>query len=635
MPHEWEDAGIECQLINYQLRDSSEGANLYEALSYVWGDKSTRRSISINKCDVQVTANLYAALLHLRDRVFERVLWVDAICINQQDADEKGRQVNSMANIYAKAGRVLVWLGEAAEDSDQAIEDIRAAGLQERYEPLHDKKRQDAIFSLLRRTWFERVLQEVAAARQVLIKCGSAEMDGHAFCLGLSTLKLPYELCLGLQSIIYTATYLIRGALFRPRRGASQSGPSFLQIRPLGELVEMYHTRKATEHHDKVYALLGMASDGNADKKLLADYNISWKELFKRLIHSILPKQHHSVATWSDREVAIIRGKGYLLGEISLVEKDSTWEDKQKVHITWRNEPSGHGVRHEKTSPRLIQSGAKAIQAGDLVCLLQDAAKPTILRLLDDHMTIIRIAVHFDGEEFDGNGTRPKTSLLDVPLVWDWENRPEAREYDKLFVSSQVPEPSELDEHLEKTARLESIRLVFQTTMRYDALAENLRTTTEVFERAFKTLDKLAVPWFIHRDKPKQGHVSKILAMVDQFIRHIGRWETICIAAIGGHKSVIKLLLDTGMVDLDDQKYLSLPFWLAIQHKHEEASKLLLSAGGANWNMEITDKQTALFQAAKNGNGTVTKLLLDSGKVDPDAKNMDGWRPLQLAAESG
>jgi len=157
MPHEREDAAIECQLFNYQLRDSSEGANLYEALSYVWGDKSTRRSISINKCDVQVTANLHAAFLHLRDRFLERVLWVDAICINQQDADEKGRQVNSMANIYAKAGRVLVWLGEAAEDSNQAIEDIRAAGSQERYELSPAKTRQDAIFSLLRRTWFERV----------------------------------------------------------------------------------------------------------------------------------------------------------------------------------------------------------------------------------------------------------------------------------------------------------------------------------------------------------------------------------------------------------------------------------------------------------------------------------------------
>ncbi|KAK3339865.1 heterokaryon incompatibility protein-domain-containing protein, partial [Lasiosphaeria hispida] len=394
MPHEGEDADIECQLINYQLRDSSEGANLYEALSYVWGDECTGQSISINECDVQVTANLHAALLRLRDRVFERVLWIDAICINQQDADEKGRQVNSMANIYAKAGRVLVWLGEAAKDSDQAIEDIRAAGSQERYEPSPDKTRQEAIFSLLRRTWFERVwvLQEVAAARQVLIKCGLAEMDGYAFCSGLSALKLPYESCPGLQSIVYTATYLIRGALFRPRRGPSQSGPFSLQIRPLGELVEMYHTRKATERHDKVYALLGMASDGNVDKKLLADYRISWGKLFERLIHNILPEQH-SVATWSNREVAIIRGKGYYLGEISSVDKDSTWEDKQKVHITWRNERSGHGAKRENTSPWLIQSGAKAIQVGDLICLLQGAAKPTILRLLDDHMAIIRIAV--------------------------------------------------------------------------------------------------------------------------------------------------------------------------------------------------------------------------------------------------
>jgi len=157
MPHERGDAGIECRLVNYQLRDSSEGANLYEALSYVWGDKESRRPISINNCGGEATSNLHTALLHLRDPVFERVLWVDAICINQDDPDEKGRQVRSMANIYAKAGRVIVWLGEAAEGSDQAMEDIRVAGSEERHTRPIDKRGREAIFSLLRRTWFERI----------------------------------------------------------------------------------------------------------------------------------------------------------------------------------------------------------------------------------------------------------------------------------------------------------------------------------------------------------------------------------------------------------------------------------------------------------------------------------------------
>ena len=470
----------------------------------------------------------------------------------------------------------------------------------------------------------------MAAARQVLIKCGSAEMDGYAFCSGLSALKLPYESCPGLQSIVYTATYLIRGALFRPRRRPSQSGTFSLQIRPLSELVEMYHTRKATENHDKVYALLGMASDGNANGKLLADYNISWQQLFTQLIHSFLSKEH-SVATWHGREVAIIRGKGYLLGEVSSVAADSTWEDKQIVHITWRNEWSGHSAKHERTSPWRIQSGAKAIQEGDLICLLQGAAKPTILRLLDDHIAIIRIAAQSDGEEFDRNVTGPKTSLLDFPLVWDWENSPKAGGYDKLFIASQVPEPSKLDKHLEKTARLESVRLVFQSTKRYDALAENLRTTIKVFERAFETVDKAAVPWCIHPDKSEDGRVSKMLASVDRFIRCNGVWETICIAATEGHNYVIKLLLYAGMVDLDREKHLRAPLWLATQHKRDDVSNLLLKAGAANWNLE---GQTALFQAVENGNGMVVKLLLDSG-IDQDSESMDGWRPVQLAAKCG
>lgn len=325
----------------------------------------------------------------------------------------------------------------------------------------------------------------------MLIKCGSTEIDGYAFCLRLSALNLPYESYPDLQPLVYTATYLIRGALFRQRRGPSQSGRFFLQIHPLSELIDMYHTRKATERHDKVYALLGMSSDNNGNTQLLADYNISWERLFKQLIHIFLSEQE-SVDTWRDREVAIIRGKGYILGKISSVEKDPTWEDKQIVDITWQNELSGHGATDGKTSPWTIQAGAKAIMVGDVVCFLKGASKPTIIRPLDDHWAIIRIAVHPRGAEFFGSGKWSKTSPVDFPLVWDWRNSLRAGGYDKLFIRSQVPKPSELEEHLEKIIRLESMRLVFQNTKKYDALAENLRRIMELFERALGSMDKPA-----------------------------------------------------------------------------------------------------------------------------------------------
>lgn len=86
------------------------------------------------------------------------MLWIDAICINQEDDDEKGQQVQSMAKIYAKASRVIVWLGEAAEDSDQALEEIRIAAVKQSTNlAINETNHQQAILTLLERPWFRRI----------------------------------------------------------------------------------------------------------------------------------------------------------------------------------------------------------------------------------------------------------------------------------------------------------------------------------------------------------------------------------------------------------------------------------------------------------------------------------------------
>ena len=93
----------------------------YEALSYAWGDKSVTRSITVNDMDFQVTLNLYQALQYLRLPDQSRVLWIDAICINQDDNVERCHQVQAMGDIYMNAVKVIVWLGESDADSDFAV----------------------------------------------------------------------------------------------------------------------------------------------------------------------------------------------------------------------------------------------------------------------------------------------------------------------------------------------------------------------------------------------------------------------------------------------------------------------------------------------------------------------------------
>ena len=173
MPHQDKEAPLQCQLFEYPLRKARQGVHMYEALSYVWGSEEDQKSICIRTDDksdgsstspsarnnhrLLVTGNLHAALLHLRDGLLERIMWIDAICINQKDSVEKGRQVQFMAEIYASANRVIVWLGEASSDSDQVFETLRmAAKGQYNYRTI-DGSTQQAIFTLLERPWFERI----------------------------------------------------------------------------------------------------------------------------------------------------------------------------------------------------------------------------------------------------------------------------------------------------------------------------------------------------------------------------------------------------------------------------------------------------------------------------------------------
>lgn len=83
----------------------------YFALSYVWGKSSDTRPIQVNDRTLQITANLELALRHLRHPESPVALWIDAICINQEDVKERNYQVGQMRNIYASAFLAIAWTG--------------------------------------------------------------------------------------------------------------------------------------------------------------------------------------------------------------------------------------------------------------------------------------------------------------------------------------------------------------------------------------------------------------------------------------------------------------------------------------------------------------------------------------------
>jgi hypothetical protein len=108
------EAPIDCVLSLAKLSEDT----VYEALSYCWGDASNERAITCNGEILMVTENLEAALVSLRLLDKPRIIWVDAVCINQNDLIERAQQVSHMRSIYQLAERVIVWIGLDYEDSE-------------------------------------------------------------------------------------------------------------------------------------------------------------------------------------------------------------------------------------------------------------------------------------------------------------------------------------------------------------------------------------------------------------------------------------------------------------------------------------------------------------------------------------
>ena len=103
--------------------EDEPACHAYIALSYVWGDASNKVHITVNGCDFEITRNLHQFLQHARDNEARKgPYWIDAVCINQRDDEEKGAQVDMMDRIYSWTERCIVWLGLEEYDSRLAFE---------------------------------------------------------------------------------------------------------------------------------------------------------------------------------------------------------------------------------------------------------------------------------------------------------------------------------------------------------------------------------------------------------------------------------------------------------------------------------------------------------------------------------
>ena len=300
IPNSWKHPDAEYDPKAYELPVRSVGDSFawhvppYEALSYFWGTADNEEDIHITDpasthktpACLKIRKNLAAALRHLRYPDRPRTLWIDAICINQADMEERGRQVKRMSQIYPLSQNVLIWLGFESEDSKHALETLEYFSKQVEYVISHewgdapnaqehdwwrdgfalpyDEKTWKSILSLLHRPWFERVwvLQEALSCDRVVLQCGRDTISWVHVRKALLVLRQK-------SSILPLG---IRDRLFTYARG--------LMAPPLASCEHLFlwtRNQQCLDPRDKVYGILGLL-DPRIVAKIEVNYSTpAWK----------------------------------------------------------------------------------------------------------------------------------------------------------------------------------------------------------------------------------------------------------------------------------------------------------------------------------------------------------------------
>lgn len=282
----------------------------YEALSYTWGDPLDTRTITLKDQPFQVTKNLEAALRNMRYKPIygatsnDRILWIDAICINQNDIQERNRQVRRMLEIYKSALRVIVWLGEGDPDSDKAMvfmsthsESLSSPESYSKVQMEFSKSMQykDEWLALaqgiLLRPWWSRVwiVQEVAVAKHLIVLCGNHAVSWDHL-IQFEYFANQYHAPEVAQALRSTDKNSVRSAqqaaMIGSIRGNWQSGKSLM----LHQLILELRLFNSTCEVDKLYAYLGLCVDADAEY-LNPDYSQPTWQVYAQYTKHIIVQQ--------------------------------------------------------------------------------------------------------------------------------------------------------------------------------------------------------------------------------------------------------------------------------------------------------------------------------------------------------
>lgn len=275
----------------------------YEALSYVWGNPQPHYTCRINDDDeLGIGTTLYEALVHLRLPTTARLLWIDAVCINQKDMLERREQVIIMGKIYRRADNVIIWLGKSTEYSSYGMEALANFSRG----PLSNGGTswstgpptlwREGLCEIMQNEYFTRiwVVQEVALARKVTAQCGFDQFSwindrAHVRSF-VRSIKLATILPSWTESDLSTVN--MDNVLDLLELQLRQCVEGLLAPDLLDLVYDLRH-RKSSDIRDKIFALLELKEAAAIRSKLIVDYMVTAEEIYLNLVRVL--EEHESL----------------------------------------------------------------------------------------------------------------------------------------------------------------------------------------------------------------------------------------------------------------------------------------------------------------------------------------------------
>jgi hypothetical protein len=296
-PADNERERLECTCLPFNI----DKAPPYEALSYAWGSLEQPDEITCNRQVIEIRPVLSAALKRLRRQNTARIIWADAICINQSDNVEKSHQVPLMGSIYSQAKRIVVWLGSGnPQETTTAFEAIQyIAGACYQYNRDKGIKDEDyvadrtgvrlpgeafgptvckCLWELFAKPWFSRIwcVQEIRLARDALVLWGQMKIPWADLAMSASWI-LDKTTEVGVENDPLIP--LVEEVFVANAREMGEKGTATLL-----ELLEYFHEFQATDPRDKVYGLLSLVSPRSERDAIQVDYNKTVEQVYAETV---------------------------------------------------------------------------------------------------------------------------------------------------------------------------------------------------------------------------------------------------------------------------------------------------------------------------------------------------------------